>query len=64
MPLVSHHNIHLVLLIHANIPGDVINMDKYTLFLFSVDEILKNHCQTCHSIFQKIFRTPMYAENC
>lgn len=41
MPLVSHHNIDLVLLIHVNIPGDVINMDKYTLFLFSVDGILK-----------------------
>lgn len=41
MPLLSHHNINLVLLVHANIPGDVINMDKYTLFSFSVDEIKK-----------------------
>lgn len=64
MPLLSHHNINLVLLVHANIPGDVINMDKYTLFSFSVDEIKKNHCQTCHLTFQKIFRTRMYAENC
>ena len=64
MPSVSHHGMHLVLIDSCRHPREMTNGDKSPLFLFSVDEILKNHCQTCHSIFQQVFSKLMYAENC